>query len=184
MAYNVVGADCGRRDRAGVGKYEGGMSLWWKGDFEREEMNVTDESEKQKCVTKLTRYVERWPKNRWICLSVGLISLVLGLYMVSFSTAHLFPNKSILDKIQLEKKPEELSTELWLIAEVRRAVAIQEKQNQLVALSLIECVVGIIIGMGALFLLAPLIMNWKDGGKEIQLVRLLLLYHGELEQQK
>ena len=133
---------------------------------------------------KLVRQVQNWPRDRWKYLSIGLISLFLALYMVSASVPHLFSKKSLLDKIQIEKKPEELSTELWLIAEVRRSVTYQETHSQLVALSLIECVIGIMIGIGALYILAPLIMRWKNGCKEIQLIRLLLACHEELKSNK
>ena len=126
---------------------------------------------------KLMRQVQNWPIDRWKYLSIGLISFLLALYMVFSSVPHLFPSRSLLDKIQFEKKPEELSTESWLIAEVRRSVAYQEKHNQLVGLSLIECVLGIMIGIGALYVLIPLIIHWKNGGKEIQLTRLLLECH-------
>ncbi len=96
---------------------------------------------------KFVRQVQNWPRDRWKHLSIGLICFLLALYMLSSSIPHLFSNRSLLDKIQLEKKPEELSTELWLIAEVKRSLAYQEKYNQLVALSLIECVIGIMIGI-------------------------------------
>ena len=138
------------------------------------------ESQIAESISKLKRQSQNWPRDRWKHLSIGLISFLLALYMISSSIPHLFSNRSLLDKIQLEKKPEELSTELWLIAEVRRLVTYQEKQNQLIALSLIECVTGIMMGFGACFLLVPLIMNWKDGGKEIQVIRLLLACHEEL----
>jgi hypothetical protein len=138
------------------------------------------ESQMGESISKLMRQSQNWPKNRWKHLVVGLICFTLGLYMIFSSVPNLFSNISLLDKIQIEKKPEELSTELWLIAEVRRSVIYQEKQNQLVALSLIECVIGIMMGFGACFMLVPLIMNWKDGGKEIQVIRLLLACHEEL----
>jgi hypothetical protein len=137
------------------------------------------ESQIAESKSKLMRQSQNWPKNRWKHLFVGLICFTLGMYMIFSSVPYLFSNRSLLDKIQLEKKPEELSTELWLIAEVRRSVAYQEKHDQLVALLLIECVTGIMMGFGACFLLVPLIMNWKDGGKEIQVIRLLLACHEE-----
>ena len=147
-------------------------------------MNKKDESKMVGSMSKLMEQAQNWPRNRWKYLSIGLISFLLGLHMVSSSVPHLFSNRSVLDKIHIEKKPEELSTELWLIAEVRRSVTYQEKQNQLVALSLIECVIGIIICIGAFYMLVPLIMRWRDGGKEIQLIRLLLACHEELEKNK
>lgn len=145
-----------------------------KNDFETTEVSML----------KLVTQVQNWPRNRWKHLFVGIICLLLGLYMISDSVPSLFPNKSLLDKIQLVKKPEELSTELWLIAEVRRTVAYQEKYNQLLSLSLIECVIGIMMSCGACFLLLLLVIRWKDGGKEIQLARLLLECHKELEKNK
>lgn len=147
-------------------------------------MNKKEEFRIADSISKLVNRVQNWPKNRWKHLSIGLLCFLFGLFMVSSSAPYLFPNRSVLDKIQIEKKPDELSTELWLLAEVRRSVAYQEKQNQLVALSLIECIGGIVMTFGSFFVLVPLIMRWKDGGEEIRLIRLLLLCHDELEKNK
>ena len=147
-------------------------------------MDIANESKMDVSISKLIKQVQNWPRDRWKYLSIGLISCFLALHMVSSSVPHLFSSGLLLDKIQIEKKPEELSTELWLVAEVRRSVDYQGKHNQLIIVSLIECVVGIMLGFGALYVLVPLIMHWKDGGQEIRLIRLLLECYKELEKNK
>jgi hypothetical protein len=151
---------------------------------QNEPMNMKDDSEITELISKVTAQVQNWPKKKWRLLSIGLIFFFLGLYMVSSSFSGLLSDRSVLDKIQLEKKPEELSTELWLIAEVRRSVACQEIHSQCIALSLIECVTGIMTQIGAGFILIPVTMRWKAGGTGIQLIRLLLVHHEELQKNK
>ena len=144
-------------------------------------MNSKDTSKIAETIPKLMKQVQNWPRDRWKLLSLGLISILVASYMVYCSFPDILSNRSVLEKIQLEKKPDGLSTELWLLAEVRRSVAVQEKQSKIVALSLIECVTGIIAGAASFFILVPLTLHWKDGGREIQLIRLLLAYNEELE---
>ena len=52
----------------------------------------------------------------------------------------------------------------------------------MIALALIECVIGIVIVAGSFVSLAPTLMRWKDGGREIQNARLLLMVYDELQQ--
>jgi hypothetical protein len=151
---------------------------------QEEPMNMKDDSEITELISKLKTQVQNWPKNRWKLLSIGLILFFLGTYMTCSSLPDLLLNRSVLDKIQLEKKPEELSTELWLIAEVRRSVVCQEIHGQCIALSGIACMTGIMTQVLPFLILVPLIMHWKDGGREIQVIRLLLAHHEELQENK
>ncbi len=145
-------------------------------------MSMSNDPEMQMHTSKLREQLENWPKHRWIHLAIGLICLLVGVTALYQSLPHLLSDQSILEKLQIDKKPENLATEWWLLAEVRRAVSFFEHRNKMIALALIECVIGIVIVAGSFVSLLPTLMRWKDGGREIQNARLLLMVYDELQQ--
>ncbi len=145
-------------------------------------MSILNDPELEMSISKLRKQVANWPKHRWRHLAIGLICLLWGGTVLYQSLPHLLSDQSILEKLQIDKKPENLATEWWLLAEVRRAVSIFEHRNKMIALALIECVIGIVMVAGSSILLGPTLMRWNDGGREIQNGRLLLMVYDELQQ--
>jgi hypothetical protein len=126
-----------------------------------------------KYIADFERRVNNWQRDRIFYLMTGLITLVIGAKMMVDGMRSLMGRSSPISEMELSERPEDVSLELWAVAEIRKTARLLELQYNILGLALISATVGLLIITGSFVLLVPLIIRWRDGGKEMVFTRIL-----------
>ena len=126
-----------------------------------------------KYIADFERRVNNWQRDRIKFLVVGLVALLLGVSAIRVYMSSLLESFPPISEMKLSERPEDISLELWAVAEIRKTAQILELRYHIRAMALIGTAIGLIITAGSFVLLGPLIIRWRDGGKEMVFTRIL-----------
>ena len=126
-----------------------------------------------KYIENFERRVNNWQRDRIFYLIVGLIILCIGAIWMINDMRSLLGTFSPISELKLSERPEDISLELWAVAEIRKTARILELRYNVLGLALIGATVGLLTICLSILLLVPLIRRWRDGGKEMVFTRIL-----------
>ena len=137
------------------------------------EMSDVEIVQLDKYIENFERRVNNWQRDRIFYLIVGLIILCIGAIWMINDMRSLLGTFSPISELKLSERPEDISLELWAVAEIRKTARILELRYNVLGLALIGATVGLLTICLSILLLVPLIRRWRDGGKEMVFTRIL-----------
>ncbi len=78
----------------------------------------------------------------------------------------------IAERLKESDDLEDLRSELWFVGELRRTAAMLEVNNQIQMRAVMEGVIGVILGVGAICGSVILVSRWRDGENKEVLAKL------------
>ena len=125
---------------------------------------------------KKEKEINGWKQKRFIYVAISIFYVALGLYWL-FAFVLLVKNlkneKRIIEYLKQNEKPDDLPTEYWCVAEIRRTAGILEARNDIRCFQMFEGFVGLIVFGGGISILVKTRRQWKNYYRDKIIIKIL-----------
>jgi hypothetical protein len=125
---------------------------------------------------KKEKEINGWKQKRFIYVAISIFYIALGFYWL-FAFVQLVKNlkneNTIVEYLKQEEKPDDMPTEYWCVAEIRRTAGILEARNNIRCFQVFEGFLGLIVFGGGICILIKTRRQWLNNYRDAIIIKIL-----------